>query len=77
MDQTDTVLIDGNEQLLREIRLGRLFHFKEGRAKRRPIVNDLQEIYLGVLCTHSYREIYLLLYVRSKNQTRRYQQNGA
>ena len=41
VDQTDAVLVDGDEQLLREIGLGRLFHFKEGRPKGRPIVDYL------------------------------------
>ena len=43
------MLVDGNEQHFREARLSRLLHLEEGRAKRGPLEDELEEGDLGIL----------------------------
>ncbi len=53
MDETDALLVDGNEQQLRIIWICRLLHLEEGGPEGRPPVDDLQEGDLGLLGRHA------------------------
>jgi hypothetical protein len=48
MDETDAVLVNGDEEVLGVVGLGGLFHFKKGGAKRWPPVDDLEERHFSV-----------------------------
>lgn len=49
MDETDAVLVNGDEEVLGVVGLGGLFYFKKCGTKRWPPVDDLQERHFRVL----------------------------
>jgi hypothetical protein len=53
MNETDALLVDGNEQQLRIVGIRRLLHLEEGGPESRPPVDDLQEGDLRLLGRHA------------------------